>query len=189
MAFHRFGLSTGFLFLSGGTNGATLDADGMGNGRRYPSCRNHVAVVDRGVLFCISSIRMGHLELTWTISYAKATVIFRNRHRSRNCPSSWSLFVDRDRHRASQIEGPTSLRLPDGRMRMGTVAVSPSPDLKRFVSNANEDVARLRLRPSGQNPSRYCAEANSIVVTLAPAGDGEGIPLFEPFASFAIGQL
>jgi len=41
----------------------------------------------------------------------------------------------------------------------------------------------------GQNPPAHFAEANSIAVALAPAGDGECVAVFKPFARFAVWKL
>src|SRR6185295_2998322 len=45
----------------------------------------------------------------------------------------------------------------------------------------------LSLAASNNAPAHF-TKADSIAVALAPAGDGESVTVFDPFAHFAIGQ-
>ena len=40
-----------------------------------------------------------------------------------------------------------------------------------------------------QDAAAHIAEADSIAVTLAPAGDGESVAIFEPFTRFPVWKL
>src|SRR5262249_7663070 len=77
-----------------------------------------------------------------------------------------------------------SARLHSGQVGRSRFA---APAARLFLARVRH-CAMLAV-PRGQNPPAHFAEANSIAVTLAPAGDGEFVAVFKPFARFAVWKL